>query len=88
MKKEQQDFLWALGPEATHQMTRSEYQTEPDKIKIDKLLKKYNRYYLLKKYKNNSRGNFFWAKQADMETPEDHWEKMIDLEKGMGFSGF
>ena len=29
-KKIQQDFVWALGPEPTHQITRSEDRTEPD----------------------------------------------------------
>ena len=42
-KKIEQDVLWALGPEATHQITRSEYQTEPNKIEIDKIMKQYNR---------------------------------------------
>ena len=32
-EKIQQDFLWALGPEATHQITRSEYRSDPDNIK-------------------------------------------------------
>ena len=35
-EKIQQDFLWALGLEATHQRTRPEYRTDPDNIKIDK----------------------------------------------------
>ena len=47
----QQDFLWALEPETTHQITRSEYQTDPDIIKTDKLIKLYNRYNLLKRNK-------------------------------------
>ena len=25
-----QDFIWALGPKATHQITRPEYRTEPN----------------------------------------------------------
>ena len=44
----QQEFLWALGLEETHQMTKSEYRTDPDNIKIDKLIKLYERYYLPK----------------------------------------
>ena len=38
-EKIQKDFLWALGPETTHQKTTSEYLTDPDNIKIDKLIK-------------------------------------------------
>ena len=51
----EQNFVWVLGPETTHQKTRSEYRTESDKIKIDKLIKLYYRYYLLKRNKYNSR---------------------------------
>ena len=32
--KIQQDFLWALGPEAMHQITRSEYRTEPNRSEL------------------------------------------------------
>ena len=42
-EKIQQDFLWALGPEATHQITQSENRTEPDNIKLEKLIKLYSR---------------------------------------------
>ena len=57
-EKIQQDFLWALRTKARHQITRSEYRTDPDNIKIDKLIKLYNRYYLPKRNNSNSRGDF------------------------------
>ena len=38
-----------LRPEAAHRRTRSEYRSERDEIKIEKLLKLYNRYYLQEK---------------------------------------
>ena len=79
-EKIQQDFPWALEPEATHQIRRSEYRIEPDKFKIDKLIKLYNRYYLPKRNNYNSRRDFFGQK-TDTETPEDHGEKLIQLEK-------
>ena len=28
---------------------------------------------------------FFWSKQTETETPEDHWEKLIELERECGF---
>ena len=28
-----------------------------------------------------SRGDLFWAKQEDNETPEDHWRKLVSLER-------
>ena len=29
----------------------------------------------------HSRGDFFWAKQEENETPEEHWRKLVSLEK-------
>ena len=34
-EKVQQDFLWALGPNATHEITRFGYRTDPDNFKKD-----------------------------------------------------
>ena len=50
-EKMQQDFLWVLGPKATHRVTRFKYRTTTRKIETDKLIKLYNRYYLPKKKK-------------------------------------
>ena len=58
-QKTQRDFLWALGPQTTHQATRSKNPAEPDKIVIDKLTKLYNRYYLPKRKKYTSRGGYY-----------------------------
>ena len=33
-EKLQQDSLWENGPEATHQTTRTKYQTEPNRTKL------------------------------------------------------
>ena len=80
----QQDFLRALTIEAVHQIPSSEHLTDPDNIKIDKLINLYNRYYLPKKNKYNSRGVFL-AIQTDKETPEDHWEKLFAFQKERHF---
>ena len=48
-EKIQQDFLWALGPQATHQIPRSEYRTDSENNEKDKLFELYNRYYLVKR---------------------------------------
>ena len=33
----------------------------------------------------HSRGDFFWAKQEENETPEEHWKKLITLERTCEF---
>ena len=35
----QEDFIWGIVPETLYQMTRAEYKTEPDKIKIKDLIR-------------------------------------------------
>ena len=30
----QRDFIWVVGPEPLYQITRAEYKTKPDRIKI------------------------------------------------------
>ena len=33
----------------------------------------------------HNRGDFFWAKQEENETPEDHWRNLVSLEKDCEF---
>ena len=77
-KKRQQDLLWALGPEATHQITRSKQRTNPGNFKIDKLIELYNRHYVPKRNKYKSR-DFFWAKQRYRDIGRTL--KFLELEK-------
>ena len=87
-EKIQQDSLWTLEPKETHQITGSQYRTDTENIKRDKLIELCNTYYSPKRNKYKSRGDSFWAKQTDTETPEDHWKKLIELEKECDFPEF
>ena len=40
----QEDFIWGVGPEALFQITRAEYKTDPDSIKIKDLIRLYTEY--------------------------------------------
>ena len=84
-EKIQQNFILALESEATHQKARSEYRTEPHKIKIDKLTKLYR--IIITGKKQMKLTKVFWAKQPDTETPEGHIE-IIELEKECDSSDF
>ena len=33
-----------------------------------------------------SRGDFFWAKQTEEETPEEFWRRLIEIEKKCEFN--
>ena len=58
--KIRQKFLWDLGLKATHQKTQSEYQTDANKLKTEKLNKLSNRYYLPKRNEKISQGEIFF----------------------------
>ena len=81
----QDDFMWGIGPEALYQTTRAEYKTEPDKIAIKELIRLFNEYFLPKRNTYNNRGEFFWTKQTESETPEDFWRRLIEIEKECNF---
>ena len=35
----------------------------------------------------HNRGEFFWTKQTETETPEDFWRRLIEIEKECAFEG-
>ena len=83
--KIQDDFAWGIGPEALYQITRAEYKTEPDKIAIKELIRLFNEYFLPKRITYHNRGEFFWTKQTEAETPEDFWRRLTEIEKECNF---
>ena len=83
----QEDFIWGVGPEALYQMTRAEYKTEPDNIAVKNLIRLFNEYFLPKRNTYHNRGEFFWTKQTETETPEDFWRRLIEIEKECAFEG-
>ena len=58
----QKGFIWGVGPETLYQITRAEYKTDPDSIKIKDLIRLFLEYYLPKRNTYHNRGDFFWAK--------------------------
>ena len=73
----QEDFIWGVGPKALYQITRAEYKTEPDSIKILDLIRQFTEFYMPKRNTYHNRGDFFWAKQTEEETPEEFWRLML-----------
>ena len=82
----QVDFIWGVGPEALYQITRAEYKTEPDSIKILDLIRLFTEFYMPKRNTYHNRGDFFWAKQTEEETPEEFWRRLIEIEKECNFN--
>ena len=80
-----QDFIWGAGPSAIEMITKGEFNTDPDTINTERLIQLFKDYYMPKRNTYHSRGDFFWAKQEDNETPEEHWRKLVSLEKNCEF---
>ena len=39
-----------------------------------------------KRNTHHNRGDFFWAKQTEDETPEEFWRRLIEIEKECNFN--
>ena len=75
-----------MGPEALYQITRAEYKTEPDSIKIKDLTRVFTEFYMPKRNTYHNREDFFGAKQTEDETPEEFWRRLIEIEKECNFN--
>ena len=77
----QEYFIWGVGLEALYQITRAEYKTEPESIKIKYLIRLFNEYYIPKRNTYHNCGAFFWAKQTEEETSEELRRILNDIER-------
>ena len=68
-------------------MTRAEYKTEPEKMKIIDLIRIFDEYFLPRRNTYHNRGEFFWTTQSKTETLEDFWRRLIEIEKECAFEG-
>ena len=80
-----QDFIWDAGPSAIEIISKDEFNTDLDTIETDKLIQIFREYYMPKRNTYHSRGVFFRAKQEENGTPEEHWKKILTLEKNCEF---
>ena len=63
----------------------NEFTTEPESIKIQELIRLFTEYYLPKCIFYHNRGDYFWAKQTEDETPEEFRRRLIEIEKESNF---
>ena len=83
-----QDLIWGAGPSAIENITKGEFNTDPDIINTEKLLQLFKDYYMPKRNTYHSRGDFVWVKQEENETPEEHWRKLVSLRKKLLIQGY
>ena len=75
-----------MGPEALYQITRAEYKTEPDRIKVKEFIRLFTKFYMPKKYIYHNRRDFVWAKQTEEETPEEFRRRLNEIETACNFN--
>ena len=80
-----QDFIWGARPSAIEIITKGEFNTDPDTIKVEKLIQLFWEYYMPNRNTYHSCGDFFWTKQEVNETPEEHWKKLVTLKQNCDF---
>ena len=73
--KIRQDLVWGLGPSAIENKTKGEFNRDPDTIKTERLLQQFKYYYMSNQNTYHSRGDFFWAKQAETKPQKNTGEK-------------
>ena len=78
-------FYLGAGPSAIEIISKGEFNTDSDTINTEKLIQLFKDYYMPQRNTYHNRGDFFWAKQEENETPEDHWRKLVSLEKDCEF---
>ena len=55
------------------------HKTKPDSIKVKDLIRLFTELYMPKRNTYHNRGDFFWAKQTEEETPEEFWRRLIEI---------
>ena len=74
------------GTGSTLSNNQGRNKTEPDSNKIPDLIRLFTGFYMPKRNTYHNRGDFFWAKQTEDETPEKFWRQLIQIEKKCNFN--
>ena len=70
----QEDFIWGVGPEALYQISRAEYKTEQDSIKIKDLIHYSSSTPTKTQYLPQPRRLFLGQTNGRRESPEESGE--------------
>ena len=64
----------------SYQITRAEYKTEPDRMKMKDLIRLFIEYCMPKRITYHNRGDFFWAKQTNRKKEECNFDTISTKE--------
>ena len=79
------DVIWALGPKAKHEIMRGQWGREIKDVKLPELLTLFKKTFLPVRNVFHSRAHFFNMKQDDNQTLDEHWKRLVDIERKCDF---
>ena len=79
------DVIWALGPNAKHEIMRGQWGKELKDISLQEMLKLFKKTFLPARNIFHSRAQFFNIKQEEGETLDEYWKKLVDIERKCEF---
>ena len=75
------DVIWALGPKAKHEIMRGQWGRELKDVDLSELLKLFKKTFIPARNVLHSRAQFFNVRQEDNATIDEHWKRLVDIEK-------
>ena len=75
------DVIWALGPNAKHEIMRSQWGRVLKDFDLPELLKLFLTTFIPARNVFNSRAQFFIIKQEDNETLVEYWKRLVHIER-------
>ena len=79
------DVIWALGPNAKHEIMRGQWGRELKDVRLPELMTLIKKTFLPARNVFHSRAQFFNMKQDDNETLDEYWKRLVDIERKYDF---
>ena len=80
------DVIWALSPKAKHEIMRGQWGRELKDVRLSELLTLFKKTFLPARNVFHSRAQFFNMRQEENETLDEHWKRLVDIERKCDFN--
>lgn len=83
--KVKEKFILAVGPSLMYDKTITDNHEVPESLTFEQLTKYFKEYFIPKTNTHHSRGELFMAHHKELDSPENYWRKLVELEKNRDF---
>ena len=80
------DVIWALGPNAKHEIMMDQWGRELKDVDLSELLKLFKKTFIAARNVFHRRAQFFNIKQEDNDTLDEYWKRLLDIERKCEFN--